>query len=277
MRFAICNETYEGWDFGAACVDIAASGYDAVEIAPFTLADNPTEISERDTRKIGDLAKSCGLAVTGFHWLLQKPEGLHLTYPDIEIRKRTKEALQHLARVCAAMGGEVMVFGSPKQRNVLPGESYAAAFGRAVELFRDVCDVAYPLGVTLALEPLAAQYTNFMVNAEETVRVIKAVDHPACRLHLDVYAMCSEEKSIDDIIKENQEYLAYFHANDLNLRGPGFGDVDFVPIAHTLKKVGYDGIVSVEVFDYEPNPQTIARESLAYLKRAFREAGAIEE
>ncbi len=275
MKFAICNETYEGWDFGAACADIAESGYDAVEVAPFTLCDNPTEISERDARKIGDLAKSSGLAVTGFHWLLQKPEGLHLTCPDIEIRKRTKEGLQHLARICAAMGGEIMVFGSPKQRNVLPGETYDAAFGRAVELFRDVCEVAYPLGVTLALEPLAAQYTNFMVNAEETVRVIKAVDHPACRLHLDVNAMCSEEKSINEIVSENREYLAYFHANDPNLRGPGFGDVDFVPIARALKNVGYDGVVSVEVFDYEPNPQTIARESLTYLKRTFREAGAI--
>lgn len=275
MKFAICNEMYEGWDFGTSCVDIAESGYDGVEIAPFTLGDNPTEISERDARKIGDLAKSCGLAVTGFHWLLQKPEGLHLTCPDIEIRKRTKEVLQHLARICAAMEGKIMVFGSPKQRNVLPGETYDAAFGRAVELFRDVCDVAHPLGVTLALEPLSAEYTNFMVSAEETVRVIRAVDHPACRLHLDVNAMCSEENSIDEIVSENREYLAYFHANDPNLRGPGFGDVDFVPIARALKNVGYDGVVSVEVFDYEPNPQTIARESLTYLKRTFREAGAI--
>ena len=143
-----------------------------------------------------------------------------------------------------------------------------------MELFRDVCDVAYPLGVTLALEPLSHEYTNFMVNAEETVQVIKAVDHPACRLHLDVNAMCSEEKTIDEIISENQEYLAYFHANDPNLRGPGFGDVDFVPIARALKKVEYDGVVSVEVFNYEPNPESIARESLAYLKRTFREAGA---
>ena len=144
MKFAICNETYEGWDFGAACADIAESGYDAVEIAPFTLCDmTRPEISENHARKIGDLAKSFGLAVTGFHWLLQKPEGLHLTCPDIEIRKRTKEVLQHLARICAAMGGEIMVFGSPKQRNVLPGETYDAAFGRAVELFRDVCDVAH--------------------------------------------------------------------------------------------------------------------------------------
>ena len=275
MKFAICNETYEGWDFQTACADIAESGYDAVEIAPFTLDDDPTKISESRAWKFGDLVKASGLTVTGFHWLLQKPEGLHLTCPDVEIRQRTKEVLQHLARICAATGGEVMVFGSPKQRNVLPGERYEDAFERAVEIFRSVCDVAYPLEVILALEPLSAEYTNFMVTAEETVRVINAVDHPACRLHLDVNAMFSEGKPIDEIISENREYLAYFHANDPNLRGPGFGDVDFVSIAHALKNVGYDGVVSVEVFDYEPNPETIARESLAYLKRTFREAGAI--
>ena len=105
MRFAICNETYEGWDFGATCADIAESGYDGVEIAPFTLADDPTEISESRAQEIGDVAKSSGLAVTGFHWLLQKPEGLHLTCPDIEIRERTKEILQHLAPHLRRYGG----------------------------------------------------------------------------------------------------------------------------------------------------------------------------
>ena len=51
MKFAICNEMYEGWDFEAACADIAECGYDAVEIAPFTLDEDPTRITESDARK----------------------------------------------------------------------------------------------------------------------------------------------------------------------------------------------------------------------------------
>jgi sugar phosphate isomerase/epimerase len=122
MKFAICNETYEGWDFQTACADIAESGYDAVEIAPFTLDDDPTKISESRARKFGDLVKASGLTVTGFHWLLQKPEGLHLTCPDIEIRQRTKEVLQHLARICAATGGRLWFSEAPNNGMCCPAK-----------------------------------------------------------------------------------------------------------------------------------------------------------
>jgi sugar phosphate isomerase/epimerase len=171
------------------------------------------------------------------------------------------------------MGGKIMVFGSPKQRNVLPPSTYADAFTWATDSLRAVCDVAGPLGVTLALEPLGPADTNFLTTAAETVRLVKAVDRAACRLHLDVKAMVTERDPIDKIIADNRRYLVHFHANDANRRGPGSGKVDFAPIARALKAVEYRGYVSVEVFDYTPDGPTIARSSIQYLKRTFREAG----
>jgi sugar phosphate isomerase/epimerase len=61
----------------------------------------------------------------------------------------------------------------------------------------------------------------------------------------------------------------------VNLKGPGFGDVDFVPIATALKDVKYDGYVSVEVFKFEEGAEAIATRSIDYLKKTFRDAGAI--
>ena len=275
MRFAICNETYQGWEFARTCAHAAECGYEGLEVAPFTLDADPSRIDEARARSLGAAARAAGIEIVGLHWLLVKPEGLHVTAPDAGVRRRTVEFLRHLARLCAAMGGTVRVFGSPKQRNVAEGESYDDCFARAVAACREVCEAAGPLGVTLAVEPLAPPETNFLLTAAETVRLIEAVDHPACRLHLDVKAMASEGRPIPQIIADAAAHLAHFHANDANRRGPGFGEVDFVPIAAALKQAGYGGWVSVEVFDYRPDPETIAAESLAYLRRTFAEAGAI--
>ena len=266
MKFGICNETYQGWEFAAVCADVAKWGYDGIEIAPFTLAEDPSKLSEAAARDVGRVAREAGLEVIGLHWLLLKPGGMHLTTPDEGVRERTVEFARHLARLCAAMGGAIMVWGSPKQRNVAEGQRYEDAFKYAADAMRQVCETAGPLGVSIAMEPLGPTETNFLTTAAETVRFIQAVGHRACKLHLDVKAMSSEGKGIAEIIRESREYLAHFHANDPNLRGPGFGEVKFEPIFAALREVRYEGYVSVEVFDYKPDAPTIARESIRYMR-----------
>jgi len=267
MQFAICNETYQGWSFDAACADIAAADYDAVEVAPGTLLDDAMAIDEATCRKAGETAQSHGLDVVGLHWLLAWTRGLHLTSPDEATRQRTADFVKTLAQSCAAMGGRVLVWGSPKQRSIGEAQSQQEAAEYAVAVLRDICETAGPLGVTVALEPLGPKETNFLNTADEAAELIEGVDHPACQLHLDVKAMSSESKPIPQIIETHAHHLAHFHANDPNLRGPGFGEVDFEPIMAMLRKQRYNGAISVEVFDYTPDGPTIARQSLDYLKR----------
>ncbi len=162
-----------------------------------------------------------------------------------------------------------MVLGSPKQRNVVEGDAYQDAFARAAEICRAVAETAAPLGVCLALEPLAPAYTNFLTTAREAVRLIEAVDHPACRLHLDVFAMSSEALSMEAIIAQYGQYLVHFHANDIDMRGPGSTDLDYRPIALALEQAAYDRYVSVEVFDMKPDGPAIAKASIDYLRRIW--------
>ena len=269
MKFAICNETYQGWTLEDTCAHAAEVGYDGLELAPFTLAEDPSTLTEADAERIGKVVRASGLAVTGLHWLLLKPEGLHLTTPDDAVRERTVAFVQHLARLCAAMGGEVLVWGSPAQRSLEDGWDRGEATSRAADAVRAICEVAQESGVVVAMEPLPPSYTNFLASAEEGRAFLREVDHPACRLHLDVNAMSYEQAPIGDVIRASAADLHYFHANDPCLLGPGMGEVDYAPIREALADVNYDGWLSVEVFDYDPGPDRIARESLEYLRATF--------
>jgi sugar phosphate isomerase/epimerase len=267
--FAICNEIFQGWKLEDAMAFAAQAGYDAIEIAPFTIANYVTDISEAERERIREAAERAGLAVSGLHWVLAKAEGMYLNHPDPAARERTARYFCDLVDFCRDLGGNIIVVGSPKQRNVLEGVTPQQAWDWALETFRPAVSHALERGVTICLEPLSPAETNFITTAADAVRFAQQIHSSSFKIILDVKAMCSEAKPIPQIIAESWPHFAYFHANDKNLKGPGFGEVDFRPIAAALQQVGYDGYVSVEVFNFEDGPEAIATRSIEYLKRVF--------
>lgn len=269
MRFAICNEIFKDWPFDRACRFARESGYDAIEIAPFTFAPLITDISSARRTQIRNDADASGLAISGIHWVLAYTEGFHVNHPDPVIRSRTSEYLVEAVKFCAEVGGQFLIFGSPKRRDILPGVTPHQAVDWTRSTMAAAISSAERLGVTICLEPLAPSETNFLNTAAQAIEVVEGVGSPAFQIMLDVKAMCSESRPIPQIIRESRGRFAYFHANDVNLRGPGFGSVDFSPIAAALREVGYDGMVSVEVFDFEGGPEMIATRSREYLRQSF--------
>ncbi len=273
MKFAICNETFQDWPFDKAFALASECGYTGIEIAPFTIDEDARRISDGQRREIQRQAKAAGLEVVGLHWLLAKTQGLHLTSPEAEVRRETAEYLKELARLCRDLGGSVLVFGSPQQRNVLPGLSYQDAVQNAVEVFREVVPTLEDHQVVLALEPLGPSEGNFMNTAAEAVAMLSEIGSQWCRLHLDCKAMSSEAMTVPQVIRNNGEYLEHFHANDPNRLGPGFGDLDFEPIFQALQEIRYRNWVSVEVFDYSPGVERLVRESIDYMKTCLAANG----
>lgn len=279
MRFAICNEMFEAWnteqgfDFPRVFEYVKSIGYEGIEIAPFTIEKDVFHIPAVRRVEIRRLAEKTGLEITGLHWLLAKTEGYYLTSPDPVMRQKTADYFLELIRLCADLGGHFMVLGSPLQRNILPVVTYEQAFGYAAEVLQKAVPMLEKCGVQIALEPLSPKETNFLTTAAETVRLIEKIGAPRqIALHLDCKAMCSEEISIPELIGANRQHMIYFHLNDPNLQGPGFGELDLVPVMKALLKVNYKGWASVEPFDYSPGIEVLAEKSLANTKRSLEAA-----
>jgi len=279
VPFAICNEIYTSdpaggaWSPEKTFEHAAATGYDAVELAPFTVCRTVTEVGAPERERLRDAARRAGVSICGIHWLLARTEGFYVTHPETAVRERTARYLRDLVDFGADLGGGILVFGSPKQRSLLPGVSPQRAWDFATEVFRDAVARAEDRGVVICFEPLAPSETDFINTAAEARRFAEQFGSPAMRIILDVKAMSSESTPIPTLIRESAGAFAHFHANDRNLKGPGFGDVDFVPIAAALKEVNYSGQVSVEVFQFDEGPDEIARRSLACLRKAFGVGG----
>jgi sugar phosphate isomerase/epimerase len=207
--------------------------------------------------------------------LLAKTEGLHLTSPDAAVRRATASYLIALAELATDLGGRILVFGSPKQRNLMTGVTYDQAVDFALDVFGQVVPRLEALSVDLCLEPLAPNDTDFLNTCAQAMELIRRIDHPRFQLHMDVKAQSSERgATVAELIHRYAAAAGHFHAQDVNLRAPGMGDVDFVPIMQALLDVQYGRWVSIEVFDFSPGAEETARQGLAYLKRALALAQA---
>jgi len=257
---------FEDWKIDDVFEFAAGLGYDAVEIAPFTLCDSVVDVSQSERDRIRRAAEKSQIAIAGLHWLLVSPKGLHLSHPDAEIRSKTRDYFLELIKFCADLGGTIMVIGSPKERSVTAPLTYEQAWDYTRETFVLGAQCAKERDVILCMEPLYRESTDFINTPEEAVKMIRDVNNPNFKLILDVYSSASVGIDIPAAIRAHRDYLAHVHTNDDNQSWPGTGGVDYPPIIESLKEINYTGYLSTEVFIFEPDPETIARESIKFLK-----------
>jgi D-psicose/D-tagatose/L-ribulose 3-epimerase len=268
MKLALCNEVLRELDFPAQCALAKGLGYDGLEIAPFTLSDEPQRLPYERRTELRRIAADAGIAITGLHWLLLVPRGLSITSDDDGERRRAVEVMRALIELCADLGGRVLVHGSPGQRQIAPGQSAQAALGHAGECFAAVAEDARQAGVTYCIEPLARSETPLINTVEQAAAIVRAIDSPALRTMIDTCAAGqAETQPIPDLIDRwlPGGQVAHIHFNDPNRRAPGQGTLRFGPILAALRRQGYDGIASVEPFVYEPDGATSAARAIGYL------------
>jgi len=274
MRLALCNEVLAAMPLERQCEHAAALRYDGLEIAPYTLFERPDEVTANEASRVRSVVESAGLVVTSLHWLLTRPAGLSLTDPDALTRSRTLEVMTRLTGLCAALGGNVLVHGSPQQRQIPRGGMHGDARARLVDALAQVASAAAREGVVYCLEPLSRRETALINTVAEAAEVVREIGHPNLRTMIDCSAAgLAETQSVPELLEHwlPTKLIAHVQINDPNRRAPGQGAMRFAPIAAALARHGYAGTVAVEPFDYVPDGASAAAFAAGYW-RGVREA-----
>jgi sugar phosphate isomerase/epimerase len=278
MKIALCNEVLRPMAFEEQCDVAARLGYDALEVAPFTLKDDPLEIGDAEAKEYARIAHDHGLTVSGLHWLLVAPEGLSIVSADAAQRERTVRVMERMVELCALLGGSYLVHGSPKQRSVPEGSSAAEAWERARDCLAEAARRAEACGLVYCLEPLSPRETDFVNTVEDAVRMVTEIGSPGLKTMIDCSAAGQAERvSVADLIERwvPTGHIAHVQVNDPNRRGPGQGEMRFGPILRGLLEMRrqgrYDGIIAVEPFDYVPDGPGCAAYSIGYLRGILQE------
>ena len=273
LKFSLCNEVLQPMPFDQQCASAAAMGYDALEVAPFTLSDNPMLISDVQAAQLRRVAQDAGLSISGLHWLLVAPSGLSIVDASEPVRQRTLAVMQRLVELCALMGGSYLVHGSPKQRSVPPGSSREQALERATESFAKVAATARNAGVIYCIEPLSTRETDLINTVAEAARIVDAIGSPGLKTMIDCSAAGQMENEAIEVLMQRwmpSGHIAHVQVNDPNRRGPGQGDMKFSAILQAIAQLqasgDYHGIVAVEPFDYVPDGPTCAARAIGYLQ-----------
>jgi sugar phosphate isomerase/epimerase len=271
FRHAICNEVYQSWDFAQACRHMRETGYEGIEIAPFTLSENPTTIAKEQRREYAKTIRGEGLHFVGLHWLMVAPKGLHVTTPDDDLRERSWQHIHGLIDLCADLGPHgILVFGSPLQRGTTGGSSREDATKRFLDGLVAVAPHAAERGVTILIEALPANQTDVVNSLDEAVSIARQINSPAIRSMFDTHNAVDETEPHASLVEKYFEWIHHVHVNETDGGHCGTGDYDFAPVLAALKRLHYKGWVSLEAFDFSPGAERIAPESLRYLEAIIK-------
>lgn len=276
MRLATCSEPWRETPIEEVFSIAARIGFEGVELAPFTIAEHVDQISADRRKAIARAATDAGVSVVGLHWLFVSPKGLHITTPDEAVRRKSTDCLRSLVNFCGDVGGKVMILGSPNQRSITPPTTFEEGWKRAKDVLSSVTDTCAERGVTICFEALSPKETNFVNTAEQAARLADEIGHPNIDIMLDMKAISSMPDGIEGTIRRFGKRAKHFHANHPSGKGVGMplasGDgqpLDLKSILKTLAATGFDRWVSVEPFDYTPDPTTVGENAYKALKAAL--------
>ena len=217
------------------------SGFDYVELPLAQMMDlNDREFSSLKERV--DLSGLKSEACNNFF-----PASIRLTGNAVDYGKIEEYLNKALGRA-AQLGVKVIVFGSPKSKNVPEGYPMDKAWSQLVELLKTIDPLVRAKGITIVIEPLCKLESNIINTAAEGLQLVRAVDRENVKLLIDYYHLVMEKED-PEIMSDAGSYIKHIHfANPAGRVYPVEIADGYIRFMDLLKRIDYEGRVSVEAY-----------------------------
>jgi sugar phosphate isomerase/epimerase len=246
MRLAVSNVAWDAGEDDAVLAIMKRYAVSGLEVAPTKIWNQPSSVTEKTATAYRRGWEERGIEIVAMQSLLFGQQGLEL-FNGTQARTRMFEYLGVIVRLASWLGARALVFGSPQSR-ALHGMDRAQALEAALEFFRALADVAARHGTAICLEANPADYgSEFAQTTSEAIDVVQRVNHPGFRLQLDTGSLSLTNESDSRTIERAFAFLGHVHVSEPHLRPVDEATVDHAPIAAALKRLGWDGWVSLEM------------------------------
>lgn len=251
MKLAISNIAW-GVDADLQVARLLSNmGVSLIDIAPSKYFNTSQKISNEQIKVVRDFWLQYGLSIRGLQSLVYGRPELQL-FGDKVSQVALAGMLKRMIELGSSLGAEVLIFGSPtnRQRGQL---AYAKALDMAVDFFAKIGQYARDHGVIFCIEPNAAEYgCDFVTTTQEGIELVQAVNNPGFGLHLDSAVMHISGEIPEESLARAVPCLRSFHASEPNLAPVGSGGVvNHQSFAQALVKIGYQGVVCIEMREVE--------------------------
>ena len=244
-----------------ACAVVKEAGFDGIDFMGGTLRDRLAEARHalRDT----------GLVASSVYGQLGKA-GTSLIDQTAHERARSLDLFKERIETTAEIGAQQLIFvprfGKPALRE-------EAAEWILITMLEELADWAKDIPVTLVMEPLNRNESQFLYNPLHALTITEAVNRPNVKTMVDTYHMHVEGQDIPGQIKTLDRAIAIVHASDTERKLPGAGEIDFRPVLQALHSINYQGPVG-----YECKEASLAdlQASVSYVKGLWTEIITLE-
>jgi len=274
MKLAFSTNAYLRFPFDEAADRIASFGYAGLELLadvphawPAGLLDGPKKeilkAMDRNGLEFSNVNAFMMNAINDARQPYWYPSFIEPCrhYRSVRI-DHTKRALS----LCAELGVAHITTepGGPLE----PGQSRAEAIDLFVEVLKPLAEHAEKVGVMLLIEPEPGL---LLETSDQYLEVAERVNAPSIGLNYDVgHAFCVSE-DIPCAIAKLAPHIRHYHLEDIASTRehhhlvPGTGAIDFTEVLSAIRQTGYDGWLTVELYPFVADPDSAAKDALAFL------------